>query len=76
MVESGFEGIGKYITRRQNTVAQYIATRMILEICERFARRPWARVSQQWWEQSGLDLEGGKEKSAAAVADSDGEELK
>ena len=56
MVESGFEGIGTYITRRQNTVAQYIATQPILDLCERSARRPGARVSWRWWEQDGLYL--------------------
>ena len=35
MMESGFEGIGTYITRRQNTVAQYIAMQPILDLCER-----------------------------------------
>ena len=40
MVESGFEGIGTYVTRRQNTVAQYIATQPILNLCEWYARRP------------------------------------
>ena len=58
MVEAGFMGIRKYITRRHNTFAQYIATRPILNLCERSARRPGARLSWRWWEQAGLDLEG------------------
>ena len=33
--EAGFEKIRKYITRRQNKVAQYIATRPILDLYER-----------------------------------------
>ena len=33
MIEAGFEGIRQSITRRQNTVAQYIATRLILDLC-------------------------------------------
>ena len=76
MVETGFEGICKYITRRKNTVAKYIATRPILDLCERSARRPGARVSRRWWEQACLDLEGGNKRSevAAAEADLDGEE--
>ena len=32
MAEAGFERIGTYITRRQNTVAQYIATQQILDL--------------------------------------------
>ena len=34
MGEAGFEGIMKYITRRQNMVAQYIPTRPIMDLCE------------------------------------------
>ena len=66
MEEAGFEGIGKYITRRQNMVTQYIATRLILDLCERSARSPGAGVSWQWWEQDGLDLVGAKKRAAAA----------
>ena len=74
MAEAGFEWIRKYITRRQNTVAQYIATRPILDLCERSTRRPGARVSRRWWEQADLDLEGEKKMAAAAeAADLDGE---
>ena len=74
MVESGFNGIGKCITRRQNTVEQYIATRPIMNLCDRSVRRPGARVSLRWWEQAGLDLEGGKKRTAATLSESDGEE--
>ena len=68
MADSGFKGIGIYITRRQNMVAQYIATRPILDLCERSARRPGVRVSRRLWELDSLDLEGSKKRSAAAVA--------
>ena len=40
MVEAGFEGIRTYITRRQNTVAQYIAMLPIMDLCERSSQRP------------------------------------
>ena len=60
MVEAGFKGTGKYITRSQNTVAQYISTRTILYLCERSSWRTRARVSQQWWEQAGIYLEGAR----------------
>ena len=73
MLEAGFEGIGTYITRRQNMVAQYIATRPIMDHCEWSAWRPEARVSWRWWEQDGLDLEGANNRAVAA-AESDGEE--
>ena len=73
MAEAGFEGIGTYIKRRQNTVAHYIVTRPILDLCGRYARRPGARVSRRWWGLDGLDLEGTK-KRAVEAAESDGEE--
>ena len=50
MEEAVFEEIGVYIKRRQNTVAQYIATRPILDLCERSVQRPGAWVSWRWWE--------------------------
>ena len=67
MPEEGFEGIRKSITRRKNTVAQYIATRPILDLCVRSARRPGARVSRWWWEQAGIDLEGIYNRAAEAT---------
>ena len=73
MMEEGFEGIGTYIIRSQNMVVQYIATRPILDLCERSARRLGVRVSRRWWEQDSLDLEGTKKKISVA-AESDGED--
>ena len=67
MGETGFEGIIKSVTRRQNTVAQYIVTRTILDLCERSTRRPEVRVYQQWWEQAGINLEGAKKRAAEAA---------
>ena len=67
MREAGFEGIIKSVTRRQNTVAQYIATRPILDLCERSTWQLGARVSLRWWEQDGIDLEGAKKRATEAV---------
>ena len=47
MGKAGFEGIRKSVTRRQNTVAKYIVTRPILDLCERSTWRLGARVSQR-----------------------------
>ena len=58
MTKTGFEVIRKYITRSQNMVTQYIATRPIIDVYERSNRRLGTRVAQRWWEQVGLDLEG------------------
>ena len=67
ILEAGFEEIGTYITRRQNTVVQYIVTRTIMDLCEWSAWRTGATVSRKWWEQDSLYLEGSKKRSAAAV---------
>ena len=67
MEESGFEGIRKSVTRRQNMVAQYIATRPILDLCERSTRRLGSRVSLRWWDQDGIDLEEANKRAAEAV---------
>ena len=74
MVESVFEGIGTYITRRHNTAAQYITTQLIMDLCERSAWRQGKRVSRLWWEQKGLYFEGVKKRAAEAV-ESGGEEV-
>ena len=37
-------------------MAQYIATRPILELYLAEERRPGARISWHWWEQDGIDL--------------------
>ena len=46
-------------------VAQYISTRLILDLCEQFNRRPGAWVSRRWWEQDSLDFEGAKKRVTA-----------
>ena len=47
MEEAGFEEIGVYVTRRQNTFAQYIMTQPILDLCEKYVRRTGAWVYQR-----------------------------
>ena len=68
MREAGFEGIRKSVTRRQNTIVQYIATRPILDLYNWSTQRLGARVSRRWWEQAIIYLEGGKQREAAAEA--------
>ena len=58
MQETGFEEIGGYVLKRQNTVVQYIVTRQILDLCEETVRMPGMWVGKRWWEQEGLDLAG------------------
>ena len=47
MQEAGLEEVEEYITRRQNTIAQYIVTRPILDLCEESVRRPGTWVSKR-----------------------------
>ena len=39
MEEAGFEEMGAYFLKRQNTVAQYINMRPILDLCEETVQR-------------------------------------
>ena len=55
------------INRRQNTVAQYIATQPLLELCEGATKREGASVKLRWWEQSGIDWEKAKAKETERV---------
>ena len=56
------------VLRRQNTVAQFIATRPILGLWEAAERCRGTRVTQRQWEQSGIDWRLAREKVAAAAA--------
>ena len=56
------------VLQRQNTVAQFIATRPILGLCEVAQRRRGTRVPQRWWEQWVIDWRLAREKAAAAAA--------
>ena len=64
----------EYIQRRQNTVAQYIATRSLLDLCEESERALRARVGVRWWYQLGINTSGAREVAAAAVEKGQGEE--
>ena len=65
MKEVGIVRIWTSILRRQNTVAQFIATPPILGLYEGEVRRSGARVPRRWWEQTGIDWKGAREKAAA-----------
>ena len=53
------------VLRRQNMVAQFIATRPILGLCEVTERRPGTQVPMRWWEQMGIDWKAAREATAA-----------
>ena len=71
MKEVGMVCIWSSIIRRQNTVTQYIVTRPIMDLCEQATRRPGARVSWRWWEQTGIDLKGAQENAAEAAVETE-----
>ena len=56
------------VLRRQNTVAQFVATRPILVLCEGTERLGGTRVPQRWWEQPGIDWRLAREKNERAEA--------
>ena len=55
MKEVGLTDVRTSINRRQNTVAQYIATQMLLYLCEGSTQREGARVTLRWWDQTSID---------------------
>ena len=72
MEEAGFEDMGDYVLKRQNTVAKYITTRPIMDLYKKTVRRPGVWVARRWREKEGLELAG--EKAAAEEAADRGEE--
>ena len=49
MKEAGLTDIRTSIQRRQKTVAQYIATRPLLDLCVGARQREGVRVTLRWW---------------------------
>ena len=58
MGEAVFEEMVYYVLNKHSTVTQYIATRPIIDLCEKTLRRPGAWVARIWWHQEVLDLAG------------------
>ena len=56
---------------RQNMVAQFVATRPILGLCEGMERRGGTWVPQRWWEQPGIDWRLAREQQEGAAATGD-----
>ena len=65
--EAGIVRARTLILRRQNTVAQFIATQPILELCEVAERQGGTRVPQLWWEQPGIDWKLAREQGERAA---------
>ena len=51
MEETGFQEVETYVSLRQNTVTQFIATRPIIDLCLEMEWRPGSRVTNQWWDK-------------------------
>ena len=49
MAEAGLQEVETYISCCHNTVAQFIATFTIMDLCMAEERRPGSRVSKRWW---------------------------
>ena len=47
MAEAGLQEVETYVSRRQNTVTQFIATRPIMDLCLATEQRPGPRVSKR-----------------------------
>ena len=57
--EVGFQTIEEYILRRHKTDVQYIATQLLLDLCEEEEVSSGAWVGIRWWEQADINLTGG-----------------
>ena len=49
MVESVFQEVDTYVYRHQNTVAQFIRTRLIIGLFLAAERSLALRVAKRWW---------------------------
>ena len=58
MTDLGLQEVETYVSHIQNTAAQFIATRPIVDLCMASERRPDPRISKWWWEQDWVDVEG------------------
>ena len=56
MTNTVLREVETYVSCRQNTVAQFIATKPIMDLCLAAERIPGSWVSRQWWDQDGVDL--------------------
>ena len=80
MREVGLTDIWKSIANIQNTVAQYIATRPLLDLCEGDRAREGAKVPMRWWNQAYIDWETAKsmgvetDSTDGSGTETDGEE--
>ena len=58
MADAGLQEMETYIPHHQDIVIQFIVTRPIMDLCLTEERRLGSRVTNWWWEQDGLYVEG------------------
>ena len=58
MADEGLKYLETYVYRHHNTVAQFIATRPIMDLCLAEERKTVPQVSRRRWKQDGLDVGG------------------
>ena len=49
MEDAGLQKVDTYVSCRQNTLDEYIATMTIIDLCLVAKQRPGPRVTMQWW---------------------------
>ena len=59
--EAGSLMMEEYIRRQQNTAAQYIAKKSLLELCKVSERALGEQLEMWWWKQAGFDLKEARE---------------
>ena len=68
MKEAGNVRIQTSILQRQKSVAQFFATRPVLDLCEKAIRRPGAQGNRRLWEQTGIDWKGAQKRLETEAA--------
>ena len=72
--EAILQEVETYVSRRQNTFAQFIATRPITDLCLAAEWRTGPRISNRWWEQDGVAVKGMRTAAQEAERMEEGEE--
>ena len=72
MVEAGLQQVETYVSCHQNTVAQYIATSPIMDLCMMVKRRLGPRGKMRWLGTGGSRLEGYSYGGLGRVMDTGG----
>ena len=71
MKEAGFTYIRTSINNRQNTVAKYIATRPLLDLCEGTNQIGGSRMAMRWWDQKWIGWEKAKARGEETESESE-----